>query len=350
MLAAFTKQIAGSESLLAERTPLLRSNAASASGDTTVPSEVALSESGRVTVRSTGVSLLTPARFSPLIAWSIGVLGLVWVFGILVVAGKRTADPRSFPVNEVEVAGTLDYTDRDQLRSSVVEHSNSGFYSLDLEAVRSDVTRLPWVSEAHVQRISPDRLSIDVIEHEPAARWNSDALISKRFELFSPPQLAADSVQRAEWAAYFSQFPQLRGAAGRHEPVLAAFRRYQGVLDQHGVEIIAVLEDDRHSQTVVLENEVSVRLGSTDQGARIQRFSEIYHLLVPQFKGQAVKFDMRYRNGFAVTNPGSPRAVSNIEAAAQSTRSAPVAGEAREEKEEKAGEIEKVGTEGRAQN
>lgn len=323
MLATFDKNASRQAPLLSDGAPQLRSNSPTARGDASVPSDVSVTESGRVTVRSTGVSLLTPARFSPLIGWSIGIAGLLCVFVMLWFAGKRTADPRSFPVNEVEVAGTLDYTDRDQLRSRVVEHSNSGFYSLDLEAVRSDVKRLPWVSEAHVQRISPDRLSIGVIEHEPAARWNGDALISKRFELFSPPQLAPDSVQRAEWAAYFSQFPQLRGAAGRHEPVLAAFRRYQGVLDQHSVEIIALLEDDRHSQTVVLENEVSVRLGTSDRDERIQRFSEVYSMLVPDFKGQAVKFDMRYRNGFAVTHPGSPRALSNIDAAAQSTRATP---------------------------
>ena len=308
--------------VLVSSSPQLRASLSAASADSSVPSDVALSEADRITVRSTGVSVLSPARFSPVIGFVIGMAGLAIVVAVLVFAGKRTADPRSFPVNEVEVAGTLDYTDRDSLRERVISHSNVGFYSLDLDAIRTDIKRMPWIAEAHIRRISPDRLSIEAFEHEPAARWNNDALISKRFELFVPPQLASDSVQRAEWSMYFSQFPQLRGAAGRHETVLAAFRRYQNVLDNasHQVRIVGLLEDDRHSQTVVLENEVSVRLGATDQDIRMNRFAEIYQLLVPDFNGQAVKFDMRYRNGFAVTQPGSPRAISNIEAAAQSTR------------------------------
>ena len=300
----------------------LRGSTPSTANDASVTSDITLGEVERVTVRSTGVSVLSPARFPPAVGFVIGIGGLALVLAALLFAGKRTADPRTFPVNEVEVSGTLDYTDRDTLREQVVEHSNVGFYSLDLDAVRTDIKRMPWIAEAHIRRISPDRLSIEAFEHEPAARWNNDALISKRFELFTPPQLAADSVQRAEWSAYFSQFPQLRGADGRHETVLAAYRRYQSLLtaSQLGAEVIALLEDDRHSQTVVLENDVSVRLGITDQDVRMQRFAEVYRLLVPDFNGQAVKFDMRYRNGFAVTQPGSPRAFSNIEAAGQSTR------------------------------
>lgn len=322
MLSAIQNRWHDSASRLSEGTPVqLRATPAHSGGNSTVPSDVAINDGGRVTVRGTGVSLLTPARFPPAVGWAIGVAGLLLVFLILWVAGKRTADPRTSPVNEVEVSGTLDYTDRDTLRNRVIDHSSVGFYSLDLEAIRADVKRLPWISEAHVRRISPDRLSIEVAEHEPAARWNNSALVSKRSELYSPPQLAVDSVQRAEWVSYFSQYPQLRGAAGRHEPVLAAYRRYQSVLDIHGAKIVAVLEDDRHSQTVILANGVSLRLGASVRDTRMQRFSEVYRMLVPDFKGQAVKFDMRYRNGFAVTHPGSPRAVSNIEAAALSTRS-----------------------------
>ncbi len=300
----------------------LRGSTPTTANDAGVASDIALSEVERVTVRSTGVSVLSPARFPPAVGFVIGIGGLALVVAALLFAGKRTADPRTFPVNEVEVSGTLDYTDRDSLREQVVEHSRVGFYSLDLEAIRADIKRMPWIAEAHIRRISPDRLSIEAFEHEPAARWNNNALISKRFELFSPPQLASDSVQRAEWSAYFSQFPQLRGAAGRHESVLAAYRRYQSLLanNQLDAEVIALLEDDRHSQTVVLANDVSVRLGITDQDVRMQRFAEVYQLLVPDFNGQAVKFDMRYRNGFAVTQPGSPRAFSNIQAAGQSSR------------------------------
>ena len=267
------------------------------------------------------LAFFVPARFPGRVASTIGLLGLLLLVGTIFYLGKRGVDPRTFPVNEVEVSGTLDYTDRDHLRERVIEHARVGFYALDLDAIRTDIKRMPWIADAHIRRISPDRLSIEVTEHEAAARWNDDSLISKRFELFKPPQLLSDSIQRAEWLAHFSMFPQLRGSDGRHEAVLAAFRRYQADLVEFGVKIDALLEDARHSQTLILENQVSVRLGSSARDVRMKRFIDVYQLLVPNADGQAVKFDMRYRNGLAVTQPGSPRAFGSLESAVRSTLS-----------------------------
>ncbi len=266
------------------------------------------------------LALFVPARFSKPVATGIGVVGILLLFGFALFVAKRGTDPRAFAVNEVEVSGTLDYTDRDVLRERVIGHTETGFYTLDLDAVRADIKRLPWVAEAYLRRIPPDRLSIEVIEHEPAAKWNDDALISKRFELFKPPQLMPDSIQRAEWLVHFSTFPQLRGADGRHESVLAAYRRYQAELSGFDTQLETLIEDERFSQTLILGNQVSVRLGSTDHDTRMARFVDVYPAMVSELKGRAVKFDMRYRNGFAVTEPGSPRALSGIEAAARSTR------------------------------
>ena len=96
--------------------------------------------------------------------------------------------------------------------------------------------------------------------------------------------------------------------------------RYQADLVEFAVKIDALLEDARHSQTLILENQVSVRLGSSARDVRMKRFIDVYQLLVPKADGQAVKFDMRYRNGLAVTRPGSPRAFGSLETSARSTR------------------------------
>lgn len=245
---------------------------------------------------------MTPARFSPTARISIGSLGLLALVALGVWVFNFTGDARRFPLNEVEVLGTLDYTDRDELRDLVVQQTRNGFYRLDIDEIRKNVTRMPWVAEAHIRRVWPDRLSIDVVEHEPSARWNDDALISKKFEMFKPPQLAADSLQRAEWLAYFARFPQLEGAIGRHEAVLSNYRTMQVYLQPFGVGIDALLEDDRRSQTLILSNSVSVKLGPTSIEERIQRFVSIYRRLVEPLEGKAANFDMRYTNGFAMSN------------------------------------------------
>lgn len=244
---------------------------------------------------------IMPANFSPLVRLGIGSIGLAALVALAAWVVHFTGDARRFPLNEVEVLGTLDYTDRDELRELVVRQTRNGFYRLNIDEIRRDVTRLPWVAEAHIRRVWPDRLSIDVVEHEPSARWNDDALISKKFEMFFPPQLAEDSVQRAEWLAFFSRFPQLEGSFGRHEAVLSNYRTMQVYLQPFGIGIDALSEDDRRSQTLLLSNNVSVRLGMVDLEERMQRFVSIYQRLVEPLEGRAANFDMRYTNGFAMS-------------------------------------------------
>ena len=259
------------------------------------------------------LSLLAPAQLTRKAAWCVAICGSIALALSAYLLLVYTANPHEFPVNEVEVLGTLGYTDRDRMRERVMLHTSDGFYRVDLDSIRRDIMSFPWVAEVHARRLWPDRVSIDVIEHEPSARWNEDGLISKRFEMFRPPQLGGENVQRAEWVAYFADLPKLTGETGRHEAVLSAYRTYQVYLSSLGMSISALLEDERHSQTLVLENSVSVRLGTSELEPRIQRFVDVYPRLIRSTEGKPVTFDMRYTNGFAMTAPGSPTALSAID-------------------------------------
>jgi len=120
---------------------------------------------------------------------AIGFLGLVIVVaGALYISGFAS-DPARFPVMNVDVEGTLDYTDRFALREHVERHTQYGFYGLNVDAIRNDVESMPWVSKAHIRRVWPGRLMVTVEEHEPAARFNDDMLVSKSMELFKPAAL-----------------------------------------------------------------------------------------------------------------------------------------------------------------
>jgi len=231
---------------------------------------------------------------------TIGAAGLLLFVVALYVLTRLANDPLRFPVTDVDVLGTLDYTDRDTLRERIVEQVRLGFYGLDVDVVRRDVEALPWVAGARVGRVWPGRLSIEVDEHEPAALWNDDALLSKQLVLFHPPQLAGDDVRHAEWREVFAELPRLAGAESRFRDVFEDYRRYSLELERFGVLLDALDEDARRSQTLELSNDVTVRLGYEEQALRLARFVDIYDRLVPPLGGQAARFDMRYTNGFAL--------------------------------------------------
>jgi len=251
--------------------------------------------------------LATP-RVSTTTRWSIGALGLILLF-VLIVSGSRIAnDPMRFPVSNVDILGTVDYEDRTALIQVVEQFTDVGFYSLDIDSVRSAVDELPWVAHAKVSRVWPSRIEVHVEEHEPAARWNDDSLISKRLELFTPPQLQLSNPRYAQWYEVFSTLPHITGAPGRHSVLLDTFRDYESRLSRYGVTLEALREDSRGSQTIELSNQVIVKVGYEQQDLRMSRFLDVFERLIGgsdalENRGLTT-FDMRYSNGFALGGYG----------------------------------------------
>lgn len=241
-------------------------------------------------------------RLPPMTRFLIGVLGFIMVLTLFAMGSELLKNPNLFPVSNVDVLGTLDYTDRASLSSKVEGDVRQGLLALDIDQIREDVESLPWVAAAHVRREWPGRLTLVVEEHEPAARWNNDGLVSKRHEMFLPPQLHPDSSQHMEWQEHFANLPRLSGAEGRHDAVLDDYRHYQLRLSQIGLSIVSLNEDDRRSQTLELSNSVIVKLGYENQRERLHSFIAVHDRLVSDDqKGQSLSFDMRYKNGFAFT-------------------------------------------------
>ncbi len=252
-------------------------------------------------LRSEQVLPVSKEPMKPRFRWSIGILGLVIVVtGAMYISGFAS-DPERFPVTNVDVQGTLDYTDRTVLQEHVERHTKQGFYGMNVDAIRSDIESMPWVSDAHIRRIWPGRLMVTVEEHEPAARFNDDMLVSKSLELFKPDQLNIDNPDYNQWRRSFSDLPRLAGAQGRHEFVLDAFRNYELALKPFDVQVKALLEDERRSQTLELANDVTVRIGYESHELRLQRFIDVYERLVVPLNGTPARFDMRYSNGFALS-------------------------------------------------
>ena len=253
-------------------------------------------------VRREPVLPVRAPRLAPATRWTIGALGFALLAAALVAALNLATDPVRFPVTNVDVTGTLDYVNRDALQGIVAEHTEKGFYGLDIEALRAAIEALPWVGEARVGREWPGRLTVGVEEHEPAARWNDDALVSKRMELFRPPQLDPDDVQYADWRRVFADLPALVGGDGRHEGVLEDFRRYERELGPLGLAVERLEEDERGSQTLELVGGVSVRLGQGSREERFRRFVDVWPRMAESIGTDPASFDMRYADGFALGN------------------------------------------------
>lgn len=249
-----------------------------------------------------------------------GLIGLLLLVGAGCYLTRLALDPVRSAVTQVDVLGTLDYSDREQLRERVAPHLVDGFYRLDIAAIRSDLMAMPWVSDAQVRRVWPAGLTIMVQEHVPVARWNDDALLAADLTLFHPPQLRRDDPRYAQWQAHLSDLPRLNGADGRHGELLERFRGYAARLASLGLTLRYLREDDRLSQTLELADGTSVRLGYENRIQRLARFIDVYPRVMRQLAATSDqsgagprsapdartspsigRFDMRYSNGFALS-------------------------------------------------
>ncbi len=226
--------------------------------------------------------LMTPAALAVLAA-------AVWAFG-------GWQDPERWPIRWLEVEGQLERTTSAQVRAAVAAEARRGFFVVNVERARVAVEALPWVAFAAVSRQWPDALTISVIEHQPVARWNDHALVSRRGDVFDVAGTAG-----------MQGLVQLRGPDGRQADVFATWQALAGRLRPNGVEAAVVTLDPRGAWTVTLESGWNLLLGREEIEQRLERFLDVQARL-SRVEGIR-RVDLRYPNGLAIgtadaTGPG----------------------------------------------
>jgi cell division protein FtsQ len=199
-----------------------------------------------------------------------------------------------FPLREVAVTHELQ-----EVRRSEVERALSGllrgnFFSINLEALRQSLEKLPWVRHADVRRRWPARVEISIEEHQPAARWGDGAaqLVNTHGEVFAAP-LSREI-----------RLPLLTGPAGTSAELLGRYADFVQVLKPTGRRPEQVVLSPRLAWLLKLEDGMQVELGREQAKApvsvRLQRFVEHYPTVTDIRRPRPVAVDMRYPNGFAL--------------------------------------------------
>lgn len=225
-----------------------------------------------------------------------GALGLLVYGGVSWVAAQPW-----FALRHIEVKTPVAHVTEAQIRLVAERRVRGTFFTVDLVSVRDSLEKLPWVREARVERRWPDTLVVSLVEHVPLARWNDDALISDRGDLFV--------------AAVVTPLPRLSGPEGSHLEVVEAYRRHQAALATIGMTIDELRLSPRRAWRLRLDNDMQLALGREQSDVRLARFVALYpRMFGAPAAGDAaqtaqlaantpVTVDLRYPDGFAVRMP-----------------------------------------------
>ncbi len=217
---------------------------------------------------------------------------LLVVVALVFWAGRVADDARRFPVNSVKVEGELKHLNREELQRVVGRFMDSSFFVLDLNALRGALQRMSWIKTVAVRRIWPDTVHLYVTEHRPVAYWNEHELLSDEGVLFAPRSPIDEGL-------LLDTLPVLQGPVNHQQQVMSHFHRFNAVVGLMGFEIRRIVQNERRSWLLELNNGMKIYLGRTQMIQRLRRLIWAYQVLKTRFLG-VVSVDLRYTNGFSV--------------------------------------------------
>ncbi len=197
-----------------------------------------------------------------------------------------------WPIEVVRIDSAVVNADRQRLRQTVSRHARAGFFGVDLAELRVALVDLPWVREASLRRVWPDQLRVEIVEHEVAATWNGDALLSVRGAVFTPDAVTGYGV------------PALEGPQNLGPAMLERLRAIESRLAGVGLAVRALEQDARRAWRLRLDNDVVLRLGRDDVMTRLERFVAVWPRALRQRADAVAAVDLRYTNGLAVSWSG----------------------------------------------
>jgi cell division protein FtsQ len=200
-----------------------------------------------------------------------------------------------FAFHHVVFDGALVRVNPSHLQAVVQEELKGTFFTMRLTDARNAFARVPWVRRIALRRQWPDRLEVTVIEHQPFARWNDNALVNPQGEVFT--------------ASYDGELPQLSGPDGTAGDMAARFAEFGEALATIKLSIAEMRLSPRGAwwMKTAGESPLTIELGRAEAGERLSRFIAYYARTVGAIVRAGTRIDyvdLRYSNGFAARVPG----------------------------------------------
>ena len=221
---------------------------------------------------------------------------------VLLAAGAAWVARRPmFAIGSVRLEGDLQRNNVSTVRANALPHLSGNFFTLDLAHAREAFEQVPWVRHAMVRRVWPNRLVVNLEEHQPVALWagdeNSDKMVNSHGEVFEA------NVGDVEDEG----LPEFSGPDGSSAEVLRMYGRLATVFRPLDAEISALALSGRGSWHVELDSGATIELGRGQDDEVVERATRFVRT-VPQverrFHAPLESADLRHAEGYAVKLQG----------------------------------------------
>jgi len=180
-------------------------------------------------------------------------------------ARDAAANAAGFRIAAVSLSGEK-HVSRAEIFAAAGISDRASLLFLDVDAARARLKAIPWIGEAAVRKLYPDRLQITVTERDAFALWQREGQVSV---------ISADGTVVAPLAAdwHFAHLPLVvgPGAAARAREFLALLDSHPDLRQQVRASVLVA----QRRWNLKLKNGLDVRLPETDVPRALDTLAEL---------------------------------------------------------------------------
>lgn len=207
----------------------------------------------------------------------------------------------TFTLRAIEVQGVLTRGQLPTLRTHALPELAGNFFSIDLHEAQRAFESVPWVRRAVVRRVWPDRLVVELEEHEARALFEtadgSDSGFTRLVNSFGEVFDANLGDVEDEGLPLFT------GPEGQAGEMLALWQRLQEGFGGRGQRIERLALSGRGSWRAELDKGVVVEMGRGSEAEvvdRTERFLRTVGQLTARYRQPLLFADLRHADGYAL--------------------------------------------------
>jgi cell division protein FtsQ len=211
-----------------------------------------------------------------------------------------------FALRAIEVRGELQHVTSASVRAAVAGRLRGNYFTMRLDDTRRLLEGVPWVAQASVRRVWPNRLLVTLVEHRALGVWDDGRLLSDAGELF---------VANPAEAEIHGPLPAFDGPETVARDAARRYYEFAALLTPLGMKIASIDVSDRRSWTIEVAGvdggPTRLELGrDTDSLTLHDRLAQIvaaYPMVAARVGGTPRSIDARYPNGLAASPPAKSR-------------------------------------------
>jgi len=227
------------------------------------------------------------------------VLFLVFVLASLLAMTRWAAAHNAFEFQRITVLGDVNHCNAATVRAHVASRVKGTFFNMDLAHTREAFEAIPWVRHASVHRDFPNRLRVQLQEHQVVAYWGDESeqrLLNSFGEVFDANTGEVEQ----------SGLPRLNGPQNQSALVLEGYRLIEPQFSALNMKIEALELSGQGSWHILLPEGATIEAGRGDAvelSTRTQVFLKTLSRVVASYSrplSALESADLRHENGYAI--------------------------------------------------